>query len=134
MGKPEFIVVPGAGEAFRKKLHFSSAVKIGNRVETSGHGGWNDDLEIPRAIDEEIEAAFRNIELVLIEAGASWDHVVHVNTYHVAGLPPIVNDTIVMLYRRYMPNHAPIWTQVGVERLGLPAMRFEIRVTAVIAT
>jgi enamine deaminase RidA (YjgF/YER057c/UK114 family) len=31
-----------------------------------------------------------------------------------------------------MPNHAPIWTQVGVEALGLPTMRFEIRVTAII--
>lgn len=27
---------------------------------------------------------------------------------------------------------APIWTQVGVEALGLPAMRFEIRVAAII--
>lgn len=37
------------------------------------------------------------------------------------------------LYRNYMPNHAPIWTQVGVEALGLPAMRVEIWVTAIIA-
>lgn len=132
MEKPIFIVVPGAGETFRQDLHFSSAVKIGNRVETSGQGGWNNEFEIPSAIDDEIKAAFRNIELVLSKAGASWDHVIHVNTYHVGGFPPIVNDTIVMLYRRYMPNHAPIWTQVGVDSLGLLAMRFEIRVTAII--
>ena len=132
MEKPLFIVVPGSGEKFRENLHFSSVVKIGNRVETSGQGGWNDELEIPGAIDDEIAAAFRNIELVLSKAGASWDHVIHVNTYHVGGFPPIVNDTIVKLYRRYMPNHAPIWTQVGVEALGLTTMRFEIRVTAII--
>lgn len=132
MDKPEFIVVPGFGETFRDNLHFSNAVKIGNRVETSGQGGWNNDLEIPEAIDEEIAAAFRNIELILAKAGATWDHVIHVNTYHVGGFPPIVNETIVKLYRQYMPNHAPIWTQVGVEALGLPTMRFEIRVTAII--
>lgn len=132
MDKPEFIVVPGFGETFRENLHFSNAVKIGNRVETSGQGGWNNDLEIPEAIDEEIAAAFRNIELILAKAGATWDHVIHVNTYHVGGFPPIVNETIVKLYRQYMPNHAPIWTQVGVEALGLPTMRFEIRVTAII--
>ncbi|KAB2788685.1 MULTISPECIES: RidA family protein [Hyphomicrobiales] len=132
MEKPEFIVVPGFGEKFRENLHFSNAVKIGNRVETSGQGGWNDDLDIPEAIDEEIAAAFRNIELILAKAGANWDHVVHVNTYHVGGFPPIVNETIVKLYRQYMPDHAPIWTQVGVEALGLPTMRFEIRVTAII--
>jgi enamine deaminase RidA (YjgF/YER057c/UK114 family) len=39
---------------------------------------------------------------------------------------------MVRQYRRYMPNHAPIWTQVGVEALGLPTMRVEIRVTAII--
>lgn len=132
MGKPEFFVAPGSGEKFRQNLHFSSAVRLGNRVETSGQGGWNDDLVIPESIEEEIAAAFRNIGLVLAEAGASWGHVIHVNTYHVGGFPPVVNETIVKLYRRYMPDHAPIWTQLGVEALGLPAMRFEIRVTAII--
>jgi enamine deaminase RidA (YjgF/YER057c/UK114 family) len=46
--------------------------------------------------------------------------------------PVFVNDTTETLYRQHMPNHAPIWTQVGVESLGLPDMRFEIRVTAII--
>ena len=132
MKRPVFIVAPGAGGKLREMLHFSSAVRIGDRVETSGHGGWNEELEIPTDIEAEIRFAFRNIELVLKEAGARWDHVVHVNTYHVGGFPPIVNDTIVRLYRQYMQHHAPIWTQVGVESLGLPQMRFEIRVTAII--
>lgn len=131
MGKPEFIVTRGFGETFRNNLHFSSAVRIGNRVETSGQGGWNDDLEIPTAIEHEIAAAFDNIAIVLAEAGASWRQVVHVNTYHVGGFPPVVNETIVRLYRHYMPDRAPIWTQLGVEALGLPAMRFEMRVTAI---
>jgi len=132
MEAPQFSVAPGFGERFRQTLHFSTAVKIGNRVETSGQGGWDDDLKIPEAIDEEIIAAFRNIDLVLTKAGATWAHVIHVNTYHVGGFPPIVNDTIVRLYRQYMPDHAPVWTQSGVEALGLPTMRFEIRVTAII--
>ncbi|UUP17046.1 Rid family hydrolase [Nitratireductor thuwali] len=131
MEKPEFIVTPGFGETFRNNLHFSTAVRIGNRLETSGQGGWNDDLEIPVAIEDEIAAAFDNIALVLAQAGASWCQVVHVNTYHVGGFPPIVNETIVRLYRHHMPDHAPIWTQLGVEALGLPAMRFEMRVTAI---
>jgi enamine deaminase RidA (YjgF/YER057c/UK114 family) len=68
----------------------------------------------------------------LATAGATWEHVVHVNSYHVGGFPPQVNETMARLYRQYMPNHAPIWTQLGVEALGLPTMRIEIRVTAVI--
>ncbi|MGF1595001.1 MAG: Rid family hydrolase [Kiloniellaceae bacterium] len=94
---PEFIVTSGFGEAFRNSLHFSTAVRLGNRVETSGQGGWNDDFESPAAIEDEIAAAFSNIALVLAEAGASWRQVVHVNTYHVGGLSPIVNETIVRL-------------------------------------
>lgn len=132
MDRPEFIVTPGFGETFRDSLHFSTAVRIGNRVETSGQGGWNNDLEIPTAIEDEIVAAFNNIALVLAAAGASWRQVIHVNTYHVGGFPAVVNETIVRLYRHHMPDHAPIWTQVGVEALGLAAMRFEMRVTAII--
>lgn len=39
---------------------------------------------------------------------------------------------MVKLYRQYMPNHSPIWTQLGVAALGLPVMRIDIRVTAII--
>jgi enamine deaminase RidA (YjgF/YER057c/UK114 family) len=132
MDSPSSIFAPGAGEKIQEHQHFSSAVRIGNRVETSGQGGWNDALEIPTAVDDEIAAAFRNIGRILTKAGATWDHVVHINTYHVGGFPPIVNDTVVKLFRRYMLNHAPVWAQLGVEALDLPTMRFEIRVTAII--
>ena len=47
------------------------------------------------------------------------------------GCPP---EAATRLFRQYMPNRAPIWTELGVEALGLPAMRIEIRVTAIIPT
>ena len=56
----------------------------------------------------------------------------HVNSYHAGGFPPMVNATMARLYRHYMPDHAPIWTQLGVAALGLPTMRIEIRVTAIL--
>ncbi|MGB6013944.1 MAG: Rid family hydrolase [Nodosilinea sp.] len=89
-------------------------------------------MQIPEPLADEIAQAFRNIERTLAAAGASWQHVVHVNSYHAGGLPPEVNEVMVTLYRHYMPNHAPIWTQVGVAALGLPTMRNEIRVTAIV--
>ena len=130
MSKAEFFVSAGYGETFLKELHFSQAVRIGDRVEISGQGGWNDDLEIEEAIEDEIALAFRNVARALATAGADWSHVVHVNSYHVGGFPPIVNETMSRLFRECMPDHAPIWTQVGIDSLGLPAMRIEIRVTA----
>jgi enamine deaminase RidA (YjgF/YER057c/UK114 family) len=131
MNKPEFFVTPGYGEYMLNKLHYSQAVKIGDRVETSGQGGVDEYLQIPESIANEIAQAFRNVERTLATAGASWEDVVHVNSYHVGGFPPEINEVMVELFRHYMPNHAPIWTQVGVAALALPAMRIEIRVTAI---
>ncbi|SDZ04423.1 RidA family protein [Pseudomonas salomonii] len=132
MSTPEFFVTPGYGDTLREHLHYSQAVKIGKRVETSGQGGWDDELHIPADLSAEIAQAFHNLERTLATAGAGWEHVIHVNSYHVGGFAPEVNAAMVEQYRRYMPNHAPIWTQVGVESLGLPTMRVEIRVTAII--
>lgn len=132
MDKPEFFVTPGYGEMFYKKLGYSQAVKVGNRVEISGQGGWTDDLQFPERLEDEIELAFKNVERVLAAAGATWEHVIHVNSYHVGGFPPGVNETMARLFRQYMPNRAPIWTELGVSELGAPGMRIEIRVTAII--
>ena len=132
MNKPEFFVTPGYGEYMLNQLHYSQAVKIDNRVETSGQGGIDDNLQISEAIADEIAQTFRNIERTLATAGAGWEHVVHVNSYHFGGFPPEVNEVIVKLFRHYMPNHAPIWTEVGVAALALTKMRVEIRVTAIV--
>lgn len=133
MTTPQTFVTPGAGQKLFDLLHMSQTLKIGDRVEISGQGGWDDELTIPEAIAVEIEQAFRNVERVLAPAGATWKNVVHVNSYHVGGFPPEVNSTIARLFRHYMPDRAPIWTQTGVAALGLPTMRIEIRVTAILA-
>lgn len=132
MGKPEFFITPGYGDFMLKELHYSQAVKIGNRIETAGQGGWDDQFNFPAALEDEIAQAFDNITRTLTTAGASWEHVIHVNSYHVGGFPPEVNATMVKLFLQYMPQHSPIWTQLGVAALGLPQMRIEIRVTAII--
>lgn len=132
MAKVETFVTDGAGQKLFDALHMSQTLKVEDRVETSGQGGWDDDLNIPASLEDEITQAFRNVETVLAPAGASWKDVVHVNSYHVGGFPPEVNATIARLYRQYMPDRAPIWTQTGIEALGLPTMRIEIRVTAIV--
>lgn len=132
MDKPEFFVTPGYGERFREQLGYSQAVKVGNRVEISGQGGWTDDLKFPDRLEDEIALAFENVGRVLAAAGAGWEHVIHVNSYHI-GFPPETNATMSRMFRQHMPHHAPIWTETGVTALGDPHMRVEIRVTAIIA-
>jgi enamine deaminase RidA (YjgF/YER057c/UK114 family) len=63
-------------------------------------------------------------------AGASWEHVIAVNSYHV-GFPEDVNQIMAERFRHHMPDHAPIWTALGVAALGHPKMCVEIRVTAI---
>ena len=131
MSKPEFFVTLGYGERQFRTFHYSQAVKTGNRVETSGQGGWNDNWEFPESLTAEIAQAFRNVERTLASAGAAWQHVIQVNSYHV-GFPDEVNQTMTERFRHYMPDHAPIWTALGVAALGDPKMRVEIRVTAIL--
>ena len=131
MNNPEFFVTPGYGERQRKLFHYSQAVKVGRRVETSGQGEWDDDWHFPETLADEITQAFRNIERTLSSAGAKWEHVIAVNSYHV-GFTEDVNRIMTEPFRQHMPNHAPIWTLLGVAALGDPKMRVEIRVTAIL--
>jgi enamine deaminase RidA (YjgF/YER057c/UK114 family) len=131
MNKPEFFVTPGYGERQLKMFDYSQAVKVGNRVETSGQGGWDDDWHFPETLADEITQAFRNVERTLATAGASWEHVIAVNSYHV-GFLGNVNQIMTERFRHHMPDHAPTWTALGVAALGDPKMRVEIRVTAIL--
>jgi len=62
MNKPEFFITPGYGDRLRNELHYSQAVKIGDRIETSGQGGWDNELQIPESLEDEIAQAFQNVE------------------------------------------------------------------------
>ena len=145
MTRPRYFSPGNAGRIARETLHFSQAARVGDRLELAGQGGWNDGFEFPAAtIPEEVANAFDNVERVLAAAGASWDDVFHVNSYHCrtepAALPPPgaahlpieaeALDAMVGQFRLRMPRHAPIWTCLGVVGLGHPSMRVEIRVTA----
>ena len=126
MSRPEFVTTA--------QFHHSQAVKIGNRLELAGQGGWNDNLEFADSLRDQIAQAFRNVGRILALAGASWDDVISVNSYHVGlgGHQDEVNQAMIEQFGHYMPDHAPTWTCLGVAALGEPEMRVEIRVSAVL--
>ncbi|UOZ07214.1 RidA family protein [Amycolatopsis sp. WQ 127309] len=134
---PEFFVTPGYGPKHLAALHYTQAVRIGDRVEISGQGGWDDDTVFPESLEEEIVQAFENVERTLATAGASWTDVVAVDSFHIPTEPGTIGDdhTRVMVeqFRKRMGDRAPIWTQIGVAALGAPGMRVEIRATAVVS-
>lgn len=134
---PEFFATPGYGDTQLANMHYSQAVRIGDHVEISGQGGWDDHFNFPTDLTDEIVAAFDNVERTLATAGATWRDVVSVNSYHVAETDVSIGDehnrVMVEQFRKRMGERAPIWTQIGVATLGAPKMRVEIRVTAVVA-
>ncbi|MET0899578.1 MAG: Rid family hydrolase [Mycobacterium sp.] len=135
MSNVEFFATPGYGETQLKKLHYSQAVKIGDRVEIAGQGGWDDEFNFPDDLEEEIVRAFDNVERTLATAGASWRDVISVTSYHVVSEPEAFaahNRVVVDQFRTRMGDRAPIWTEIGVTALGAPKMHIEIQVTAML--
>ena len=106
-------------------------------------GGWDpSDPNIKLAgpsLREEIEQGFKNVEMVLRNAGAQgWEDVYKMHSYHakwegdVAGGSVEEGPTKIMadMLQKYGKGVKPVWTEIGVARLGLEAMRIEIEVEA----
>ncbi|KAI0452026.1 putative L-PSP endoribonuclease family protein [Xylaria acuta] len=124
---------PGVGEENRKNLSYSQAVRVGETIHVAGQGGWNPSAgvsSIPRDIQAQIDQAFANVDLALKTAGGKgWAQVYSVRSYHV----PLNNEAIeavVRNFRAWCPDHQPLWTCIGVQRLGEDDMRVEIEVQA----
>jgi enamine deaminase RidA (YjgF/YER057c/UK114 family) len=136
MPSPEFFATPGYGDTQLVNMHYNQALRIGDRVEISGQGGWDDHFNFPDELSDEIVRAFDNVERTLALADATWRDVVSVNSYHVPESDVSIGDghnrVMVEQFRKRMGDRAPIWTQIGVAALGAPKMRVEIRVTATI--
>ncbi|KAH6688365.1 Endoribonuclease L-PSP/chorismate mutase-like protein [Plectosphaerella plurivora] len=120
----------GAGVEKRNLFSYSQAVRVGDRIECSGQGGWHSDGTFEKKINAQIDLAFSNVEKNLLDAGGKgWTQVFRVNSYHV----PINNEALAAMvrnFRKWMPDHQPLWTCVGVTRLGEDDMRVEIEVVA----
>ncbi|KAF9732684.1 L-PSP endoribonuclease family protein [Paraphaeosphaeria minitans] len=94
-------------------------------------GGWDPSTGAYNTdIKAQIEQAFANVDLNLRDAGGKgWQQVFRVNSYHV----PLNDEALGAMakgFKKWMPDHAPIWTCVGVQRLGEDDMRVEIEVVA----
>jgi enamine deaminase RidA (YjgF/YER057c/UK114 family) len=138
MDKPIFSVTPGYGEDQLREFHYSQAVRYGDRVETSGQGGWDDDWCYPESVRDEVIQAFDNVERTLATAGGSGRQVITGHSYHVVDangrIGPEHMDTMVEQLRLRIGDRAPLWTCIGVSALAGPKMRVEIEVAAIVET
>ncbi|KAL6407212.1 endoribonuclease L-PSP [Ilyonectria robusta] len=131
MSHLKYYAYEGQGVEKLQKFSYSQAVRLGDRIECSGQGGWHPITgEFEKEINAQIDLAFANVERNLRDAGGKgWSQVYSVKSYHV----PINNEALAAMvrnFRAYMPDHQPIWTCIGVPRLGEDDMRVEIDVVA----
>jgi enamine deaminase RidA (YjgF/YER057c/UK114 family) len=113
---------------FSRRTHF---IPSETDVFILFEGGWHPETGVfEKEINAQIDLAFANVELNLKDAGGKgWSQVFRVNSYHVP-LNSEALEAMVRNFRKYMPDHQPIWTCVGVARLGEDDMRIEIEVVA----
>ncbi|CAO3628954.1 unnamed protein product [Cunninghamella blakesleeana] len=130
MEKP-IISSPSNYDQHREKYGYHQVLQHGNRIDISGQGGWDKDLQFTyQTREEEIIKAFDNVEHVLNSVGSSWKDVYSVTSYHVP-LDKEVTSLFPKLFKKYIGDHrAPLWTCVGVAELGEKEMHVEIVVTA----
>ncbi|KAH7080819.1 Endoribonuclease L-PSP/chorismate mutase-like protein [Paraphoma chrysanthemicola] len=131
MAHLQYHCYPGFGEAKREELWYSQAVRVGDYIEIAGQGGWDPETsKIPLNPDEEIDQAFANVDYNLKHAGGKgWAQVYKIRLYLI-DISETSVGAAVRNFKKWLPNHRPILTCIGVNQLGLPGMRVEIEVIA----
>jgi enamine deaminase RidA (YjgF/YER057c/UK114 family) len=126
--KKELINPPGS-EAIYETMQFSQAVRKGNMIWVSGQVGMDKDGQVPDGIYDQARLAFQNLERVLEAAGASFDDVVELVTYHTS-----MKDIRGFSKAKagFVKTDYPAWTALGVTELVMPTLLCEIRATAVV--
>jgi enamine deaminase RidA (YjgF/YER057c/UK114 family) len=108
------------------ETRLSPGVHSGDLVFVSGCSGAN---RYPNDSKAQIRLAYQYVADVLEAAGATWDDVVSITTYHVDMRRYI--DDVLAIHREFVRNEPyPTWTALGVTELYEPEAIFEVSVIA----
>lgn len=136
-------------EILYEKYHYCPGIKVGNTLYISGQVGRDENLQVVEGVEAQFVQAFENVKKVLTAAGATFDDVVEMITYHVTGVNlgnlqvqfanaseqqfTIPHLPLFMQVKdRYFTNNFPTWTGFGITALSTPGLIIEIKCTAVL--
>jgi enamine deaminase RidA (YjgF/YER057c/UK114 family) len=106
---------------------YSAAIRSGDLLFVSGQVGSREDGTPEPDFKSQVERAFDNLKATLSAAGAGFDDLIDVTTFHTD--PENQFDTIMDVKNRVFPQPPyPNWTAVGVTWLA--GFDFEIKVIA----
>ncbi|MBW4567499.1 MAG: RidA family protein [Tolypothrix carrinoi HA7290-LM1] len=135
-------------EILYEKFHYCPGIKVGNTLYISGQVGRDENLQVVEGIEAQFVQTFENVKKVLTAAGATFDDVVEMITYHVTkvnlGMQVQPSDAseqqftiphlplFMKVKDRYFTNNFPTWTGFGITALSTPGLIVEIKCTAVL--
>lgn len=120
-------IFPKDRQALYEKNAYSAAVCSNDFLFVSGQVGSREDGSPEPDFAAQVQLAFDNLKSVLEAAGASFDDIVDVTTFHTD--PEAQFDTVLEAKARAFPEKPyPNWTAVGVNWLA--GFDFEIKVIA----
>ena len=115
---------------FHRQTHIPAAVAVGGRIHVTGHTGTLEDGTFPDGAEAQMRQTFRNIALTLAEAGATWDDVVEITTYHVD--LDAQRELVLRVAGEFLSDPYPAWTAVGIDALFEPDAQVEISCIALV--
>ncbi len=119
-------------DPFDGKLGFALASRVGDIVYVSGMTGIEfSDQQIPDGIEAQARLAYKNIESILAQFGASLDDSIEQTIFFV-GDHAEANAAYGVVGREVFGDTPPASTMVGVTQLVDPRYLIEIKVTALI--
>jgi enamine deaminase RidA (YjgF/YER057c/UK114 family) len=114
-----------------ERFHYSPGVKAGNLLFIAGQVGRDENLQVVQDKEAQFAQAFENVKKVLTAAGATFDDVVEMVTYHTD-----MRDLqlFIQIRDRYVTNQDryPTWTAIGATALAMPGLLAEIKCTALL--
>jgi len=122
-------VTPADMQNIRQRFGYSPGVKVGNMLYIAGQVGRDTELNVVEGKEAQFAQAFENVKKVLTAAGATFDNVVEMVTYHTD-----MRDLqlFIEVKNRYLtsPDKLPTWTGIATHALAMPGLCVEIKCTA----
>jgi enamine deaminase RidA (YjgF/YER057c/UK114 family) len=120
-------IVPEGMEVIRERFNYSPGVVVGDTLYIAGQVGRDENLNVLEGASAQYVQAFENVAKVLSAAGANFDNVVDMVTYHTD-----ISDLLAFMAvkDKYFTHHVPAWTGIGVASLAMPGLLIEIKCVA----
>jgi enamine deaminase RidA (YjgF/YER057c/UK114 family) len=125
-------IVPRDMQNLHERFHYSPGVRAGNLLFIAGQVGRDENLQVVQGKEAQFAQAFENVKKVLTAAGATFEDVVEMVTYHTD-----MSDLqlFIQIRDRYVTNkdRYPTWTAIGATALAMPGLLAEIKCTALLS-